>query len=135
MQVVTDTKLPEDVFQRVKELHRDCFGPLHFSVKRILPPFYFLFLYKLKGKIIGYAYLHNFRTTVYLQRLCIESTQRGTQHGSIFLKHILRTMDTTQKEFYLAVEKTNDKAIRFYQKHHFRITKENKDTFHMTWIP
>jgi ribosomal protein S18 acetylase RimI-like enzyme len=132
MQVVTDTKLPEDVFQRVKELHRDCFGPLLFSVKRSIPPFYYLFLYKLKGKIIGYAYLHNRRATVHIQRLCIDSTQRGNQHGSTFLKRILGNTIFKQKKIYLSVEKSNDKAIRFYQKHHFTITKENKDTFHMT---
>jgi ribosomal protein S18 acetylase RimI-like enzyme len=85
--------------------------------------------------LVGYSHVENWCNQLYVRMIVLHPHHQGKGIGGKLLGSVIALGKEQSKRIGLQVFKINDKAIKFYESHGFRIEAETVNSFIMGLMP
>ena len=80
--------------------------------------------------LLGYIGANNICNEVYITNVAVNSKYRGKGYGKTLVNHLIKQSETERAFFItLEVRKTNENAIKLYEKCGFKLIGERKNFY------
>ena len=130
---VTIREMTEDDIKSIAELEKECFSEpwsetsLRDELTNETARFYVL----RDGKnLLGYIGANNICNEVYITNVAVNSECRGKGYGKILVNHLIKQSEAERAFFItLEVRKSNENAIKLYEKCGFKLIGERKNFY------
>lgn len=130
---VTIREMTEDDIDSIAELEKECFSEpwsetsLRDELTNETARFYVL----RDGKnLLGYIGANNICNEVYITNVAVNSDCRGKGYGKILVNHLIKQSEAERAFFItLEVRKSNENAIKLYEKCGFKLIGERKNFY------
>ena len=130
---VTIREMTEDDINSIAELEKECFSEpwsetsLRDELTNETARFYVL----RDGKnLLGYIGANNICNEVYITNVAVNSECRGKGYGKILVNHLIKQSEAERAFFItLEVRKSNENAIKLYEKCRFKLIGERKNFY------
>ena len=130
---VTIREMTEDDIDSIAELEKECFSEpwsetsLRDELTNETARFYVL----RDGKnLLGYIGANNICNEVYITNVAVNSECRGKGYGKILVNHLIKQSEAERAFFItLEVRKSNENAIKLYEKCGFKLIGERKNFY------
>lgn len=130
---VTIREMTEDDINSIAELEKECFSEpwsetsLRDELTNETARFYVL----RDGKnLLGYIGANNICNEVYITNVAVNSECRGKGYGKILVNHLIKQSESERAFFItLEVRKSNENAIKLYEKCGFKLIGERKNFY------
>jgi ribosomal-protein-alanine N-acetyltransferase len=130
---VTIREMTEDDINSIAELEKECFSEpwsetsLRDELTNETARFYVL----RDGKnLLGYIGANNICNEVYITNVAVNSECRGKGYGKILVNHLIKQSEAERAFFItLEVRKSNENAIKLYEKCGFKLIGERKNFY------
>lgn len=126
-------KMTESDITEIAELEKDCFSEpwsensLRDELTNGTARFYVL---RDGEKLLGYIGANNICNEVYITNVAVNGNCRGKGYGKILVNHLIKQSETERAFFItLEVRKSNENAIKLYEKCGFKLIGERKNFY------
>ena len=126
-------EMQESDISDIAELEKECFSEpwsensLRDELTNETARFYVL---RDGEKLLGYIGANNICNEVYITNVAVNSQYRGKGYGKILVNHLIKQSELERAFFItLEVRKSNENAIKLYEKCRFRLIGERKNFY------
>ena len=130
---VTIREMTEDDINSIAELEKECFSEpwsetsLRDELTNETARFYVL---RDGNNLLGYIGANNICNEVYITNVAVNSECRGKGYGKILVNHLIKQSEAERAFFItLEVRKSNENAIKLYEKCGFKLIGERKNFY------
>ena len=130
---VTIREMTEDDIKSIAELEKECFSEpwsetsLRDELTNETARFYVL---RDGNNLLGYIGANNICNEVYITNVAVNSECRGKGYGKILVNHLIKQSEAERAFFItLEVRKSNENAIKLYEKCGFKLIGERKNFY------
>lgn len=130
---VTIREMTEDDIAEIAELEKECFSEpwsensLRDELTNETARFYVL---RDGENLLGYVGANNISNEVYITNVAVNSKYRGNGYGKTLVNHLIKQSETERAFFItLEVRKSNENAIKLYEKCGFKLIGERKNFY------
>ena len=130
---VSIREMTEADIKEIAELEKECFSEpwsensLRDELANETARFYVL---RDSEKLLGYIGANNICNEVYITNVAVNSKCRGKGYGEILVKHLIKQSEAERAFFItLEVRKSNENAIKLYEKCGFKLIGERKNFY------
>ena len=130
---VSIREMTEEDIKEIAELEKECFSEpwsensLRDELANETARFYVL---RDSEKLLGYIGANNICNEVYITNVAVNSKCRGKGYGKILVKHLIKQSEAERAFFItLEVRKSNENAIKLYEKCGFKLIGERKNFY------
>ena len=130
---VSIREMTEADIKEIAELEKECFSEpwsensLRDELANETARFYVL---RDSEKLLGYIGANNICNEVYITNVAVNSKCRGKGYGKILVKHLIKQSEAERAFFItLEVRKSNENAIKLYEKCGFKLIGERKNFY------
>lgn len=130
---VSIREMTEEDIKEIAELEKECFSEpwsensLRDELANETARFYAL---RDSEKLLGYIGANNICNEVYITNVAVNSKCRGKGYGKILVKHLIKQSEAERAFFItLEVRKSNENAIKLYEKCGFKLIGERKNFY------
>ncbi len=130
---ITIREMTEDDIKDIAELEKDCFSEpwsetsLRDELTNETARFYVL---RDTKELLGYIGSNNICSEVYITNVAVSSNYRGKGYGKILVNHLIKQSELERAFFItLEVRKSNENAIKLYEKCGFKLIGERKNFY------
>ena len=130
---VSIREMTEEDIKEIAELEKECFSEpwsensLRDELANETARFYVL---RDSEKLLGYIGANNICNEVYITNVAVNSKCRGKGYGGILVKHLIKQSEAERAFFItLEVRKSNENAIKLYEKCGFKLIGERKNFY------
>ena len=130
---VSIREMTEEDIKEIAELEKECFSEpwsensLRDELANETARFYVL---RDSEKLLGYIGANNICNEVYITNVAVNSKCRGKGYGEILVKHLIKQSEAERAFFItLEVRKSNENAIKLYEKCGFKLIGERKNFY------
>ena len=127
------SKMTEDDIPKIADLEKECFGEpwSETSLKEELTNdsarFYVL---RDNENLLGYIGANNICNEVYITNVAVNEFYRGNGYGKMLVNHLIKQCELENAFFVtLEVRKSNENAIKLYEKCGFKLIGERKNFY------
>ncbi len=129
----TVREMTESDITEIAELEKECFSEpwsensLRDELTNETARFYVL---RDTEKLLGYIGANNICNEVYITNVAVNGRYRGKGYGQILVNHLIKQSETERAFFItLEVRKSNENAIKLYEKCGFKLIGERKNFY------
>ena len=126
-------EMTESDITEIAELEKECFSEpwsensLRDELTNETARFYVL---RNNEKLLGYIGANNIRDEVYITNVAVNENTRGKGYGKILVNHLIKQSEAERAFFItLEVRKSNENAIKLYEKCGFKLIGERKNFY------
>ena len=130
---VSIREMTEEDIKEIAELEKECFSEpwsensLRDELTNETARFFVL---RDSEKLLGYIGANNICNEVYITNVAVNSKCRGKGYGKILVKHLIKQSEAERAFFItLEVRKSNENAIKLYEKCGFKLIGERKNFY------
>ena len=130
---ITIREMTEDDIKDIAELEKDCFSEpwsetsLRDELTNETARFYVL---RDTKELLGYIGSNNICNEVYITNVAVNENCRGKGYGKILVNHLIKQSELERAFFItLEVRKSNENAIKLYEKCGFKLIGERKNFY------
>ena len=130
---VSIREMTEEDIKEIAELEKECFSEpwsensLRDELTNETARFFVL---RDSEKLLGYIGANNICNEVYITNVAVNSKCRGKGYGGILVKHLIKQSEAERAFFItLEVRKSNENAIKLYEKCGFKLIGERKNFY------
>ncbi len=130
---ITIREMTEDDIKDIAELEKECFSEpwsetsLRDELTNETARFYVL---RNGGDLLGYIGSNNICNEVYITNVAVSSKYRGKGYGKILVNYLIKQCELERAFFItLEVRKSNENAIKLYEKCGFKLIGERKNFY------
>lgn len=130
---VSIREMQESDIKEIADLEKECFSEpwsensLRDELTNETARFYVL---RDSEKLLGYIGANNICNEVYITNVAVNSKCRGKGYGEILVKHLIKQSEAERAFFItLEVRKSNENAIKLYEKCGFKLIGERKNFY------
>ena len=130
---VSIREMTEEDIKEIAELEKECFSEpwsensLRDELTNETARFFVL---RDSEKLLGYIGANNICNEVYITNVAVNSKCRGKGYGEILVKHLIKQSEAERAFFItLEVRKSNENAIKLYEKCGFKLIGERKNFY------
>ena len=130
---VSIREMQESDIKEIADLEKECFSEpwsensLRDELTNETARFYAL---RDSEKLLGYIGANNICNEVYITNVAVNSKCRGKGYGEILVKHLIKQSEAERAFFItLEVRKSNENAIKLYEKCGFKLIGERKNFY------